>query len=76
MNQDEIQATYNVKDPIEILFDQIETGKESAIAGNSPFSDRNLSDMGVTKILAKKECTHAYCTWKRISANERTWVRF
>ena len=60
MNQDEIQATYNVKDQIEILFDQIETGKESTIAGNSPFSDRHLSDMGVTKILATQEFTHAY----------------
>ena len=27
LNQEEMQATYNAEDPIEILFDQIETGK-------------------------------------------------
>ena len=37
-NQEEIQATYNVEDPIDILFGQIETGQEFYVAGNSQFS--------------------------------------
>ena len=48
-NRDEMQATYSVKHPIEILFDQMETGQEFAIAGNSPFSDRQLADIGAQK---------------------------
>ena len=34
-----MQATYNVKDPIEILFGQMETGQEFAIVGNLPSSE-------------------------------------
>ena len=48
-NQDEMQVTHNVKDPIKILFGQMETGKELTIVGNSPLSDRKLADMGVAK---------------------------
>ena len=51
-NQDEIQVMYNIKDPIEILLDQMDTGQEFAIAGNSPFSDWQLLDMGIVKTLA------------------------
>ena len=51
-NQDEVQAMYNVKDPIEIMFDQMDIGQEFEIAGNLPFSGRHLVDMGVTKIFA------------------------
>ena len=51
-NQEEIQATYNVKNPIDILFYQIDTGQESAVAGTSPFSDRQLAEMGVAKFLS------------------------
>ena len=47
-----MQAIYNIEDPIEILFYQMETGQEFVIAGNSPFSDRQLEDMSVAKILA------------------------
>ena len=59
-NQEEMQVKYNFNDPIEILFDQIEMGKKFAIAGKSQFSDRQLVDMGVAKILATQEYTHAY----------------
>ena len=51
-NQEEIQATYNVKNPIDILFYQIDTGQESAVAGTSPFSDRQLAEMGVANFLS------------------------
>ena len=68
-NQDEMQVAYNVKRPIEILFDHMETGKEFTIAGNSTFSNRKLVDIGVTKILVTHEYTHAYCTWKSITAD-------
>ena len=49
-----MQETYNVKDPTKNMFGQIETGKEFIIAGNSPVSDRQLTDMGVEKILATR----------------------
>ena len=65
-NQEEMQVTYNVKDPIEIMFGQTETGQD----------DRQLADMGVVKIHATQENNHAYLMWKIIAANERTWVRF
>ena len=58
-NQDEMQVAYNVERPIEILFDQMETGKEFTIAGNSTFFNRKLVDIGVTKILVTHEYTHA-----------------
>ena len=32
--------------------------------------------MGVTKIMATQEYTHAYRMWKNISADDCTWVRF
>ena len=44
-NKDTVQALYHFEDPIGILFDQIETGQEFAIAGNLPFSNRWLEDM-------------------------------
>ena len=59
-NKEDMQATYTVKDPIELLFDQIETGQESAVAGNSPFYDQQIVDMGVAKILLTQEYIHAY----------------
>ena len=49
-----MQAMYNVKDPIEIMFDQMDIGQEFEIAGNLPFSGRHLVDMGVTKIFATR----------------------
>ena len=61
---------------IEILFDQIETGQEFAIAGNSHFTDRQLADMGIYQTPVTQECTHAYRMWKIILENERTWVSF
>ena len=54
----------------------METGQESAIAGNFPCSDRQVAEMGVTKILATQEYTHAYHMWKSIAADDRMWVRF
>ena len=39
------------RDPIDILFYHIETGQEFAVAGNSPFYGRQLTYMGVAKIL-------------------------
>ena len=44
-NQKDIQATYNTQDPIKTPFDKIKTGKEFAVAGNSPFFDQQLADM-------------------------------
>ena len=67
---------YHVEEPIEILFDQLDMGLEFAIAGNSPFSDHQLADMGIAQILATWEYTHAYRMWKIIVTNERTCVCF
>ena len=53
----------------------METGQEFAITGNSPFSDRKLTDMGIAKILATQEYAHMYCMWKSITADDCTWVR-
>ena len=53
-NQYEMQDNYNVKDPTKNMFGQMETGKEFIIEGNSPVSDRQLTDMGVAKILATR----------------------
>ena len=54
----------------------METGKEFAIAGNSTFSDWQLEDMDVAKILATQKYTHTHRMWKRVAANDITWVRF
>ena len=54
----------------------MDTGQEIEIAGNYPFSDWQLADMGITKILATQEYTHAYRMWKSIAFNECTWVSF
>ena len=54
-NQEEMQGTYNAEYPFDILFDQIEMEQELAVAGNSPFSDQQLADMGVTNIMATQE---------------------
>ena len=71
-----MQTAYHIEETIETIFDQIETGQESAIVGNSPFSDCQLSNMGITQILEMQEYTHGYRMWKRISSNEITWVSF
>ena len=59
-NQYKTQVTYNIKYPIDILLDWMETRQEFAVAGNLPFSDWQLVDMGVTKILVTKEYKHVY----------------
>ena len=47
-NQDMMPTLYHVEEPIEILFDQIETGQECLITVNFPFSNRQLAGMGIT----------------------------
>ena len=54
----------------------MEMVQEFAIAGKSPFSNRQLADMGVAKNLATQEFTHAYRMWNIIEADDRTRVRF
>ena len=73
-DQDTIQESYHVKETIEILFDQIETGQEFVIAVNLPFYDRQLADMFIAQILSMQEYTHAYHMWKIILDHKRTWV--
>ena len=47
-NQDTMQAAYYFKYPIEIIFNQIELGQELIIAGNSPLSNDQVTEMGIT----------------------------
>ena len=47
-NQDTIQGLFHVEDSIEILFDQIKTGQEFAIAGKYCFTDCQISDTGIS----------------------------
>ena len=54
----------------------MDTGQEFSIAGNSTFSDRQLVDMGVVKILVTQEFTNEYRMWKCIAVNKHIWVRF
>ena len=75
-NQDKMQATYNIKFPIEILFDQMEMGQEFAITGNYPFYDQHLADMGITQIFATQEYTHEHHMWNSIAENDITRVCF
>ena len=75
-NQDTMKTSHHVKEPIEIFFNQIETGQEFEIAVNSPFSNCEIADMGITQILETQEYAHVYAMWTRILANERTLVRF
>ena len=76
MKQDKMQATYNTKYSIEIMFNQMEMGQEFAIAGNLPSFNRKMSDMGVARSFLAQEYTHEYRMWKSIAAYERTWVSF
>ena len=46
-----MKAAYYVKDPIEIIFNQIELGKELIITGDYPFSNDHVTEMGITHIL-------------------------
>ena len=47
-DQNKIQESYHVKETIEILFDQIKTGQEFAIAGKYCFTDCQISDTGIS----------------------------
>ena len=58
------------------MYDQIDTGQEFAVEGNSPFSDWQLVDMGVTKSLATQEYTHSYRMWKIIVADDCIQLQF
>ena len=75
-NQDTMQAAYHVKYPIKFIFNQITMVQKLAIAVNSPFSNRQFTEMGIAQILDIQEYTHAYRMWKIIASNERTWVHF
>ena len=54
-NQDTMQATYHVEEPIEILFYQIKTVQDSVIAGNSTFTNLQLANMVIAQILTTQE---------------------
>ena len=53
-----MKATYNIEYPIDILFDQMDPGQDSAIAEILIFSDQKLADMGISKIIATQEYTY------------------
>ena len=48
--------------------------QDFAITGNTPFTELELSDMGIAQILVTQDYTHVYQMWKGIPVNERTWV--
>ena len=58
------------------MFDQIDTGQEFAVERNSQFSDWQLVDMGVAKIMALQEYTNSYRMWKSIADDDCTWLQF
>ena len=58
------------------MLDKMKTGQEFSIAGNSPFSNRQLAEIGISKILATQEYTHVYCMWKILADDDCTWVKF
>ena len=50
-NQDTMQASYHVEEPIKIIFYQFKTGQEFAIAVHYTFTDYQLAYMGIVQIL-------------------------
>ena len=58
--QEMMKEPYSPVDPIKNLFDQIENEQEYADTVKSPFTDRQLIDMGIANITQAGDYTHAY----------------
>ena len=75
-NEHNMKKKYDLDQPIDVLFHQIEAAEEYAATGNSPFTARQIVNTAFLLIFAtgayKDECK----AWKRLAPATQTWANF
>ena len=75
-NDKRMRREYNVDDPIEILFKQVDDAQKFAVACQNPHSNAQLVQCGEVHILRTQAYLEAFRAWKKVPANQRTWLQF
>ena len=70
------QYTYNVQEPLSLVFDQIEELQLLAEAARTPYSDRQLVSFGVEILCNTQDFQDGIKSWNRLPAANRTWQNF
>jgi hypothetical protein len=67
---------YDLQDPIETLFTQIDDGVRYALAGGQPYGDAQYVNIALLLILATQRLPLAFDEWQRRVPNIQTWPLF
>ena len=70
------QYTYNVQDPLSLVFDQIEELQLLAEAARTPYSDGQLVSFGVEILHNTQDSQDGIKSWNRLPPANRTWQHF
>ena len=70
------QYTYNVQDPLSLVFDQIEELQLLAEASRTPYSDGQLVSFGVEILRNTQDFQDGIKSWNRLPLANRTWQHF
>jgi hypothetical protein len=71
-----MRAPFDPTQPIELLFDQIETAVEFANAGNRPYNPDQVVSRAYLLILQNGLYADACCDWPRRAVLTQTWPNF
>jgi hypothetical protein len=75
-NLDKIQAPWDPRMPIEILFQQIDTGAAIAKAGKNPLTEALILHYAYINVEATQVMETACLNWRMKEPDEKTWVNF
>ena len=75
-NYARLKATYDVSQPIESFFDQVEDAMELAAAGNTPYTPGKIVNIALNLIFKKGKFADNWKLWKRLPEVEKSWSKF
>jgi hypothetical protein len=75
-NDHTMKAQYDPNQPIETLFDQIETAIDIADAASAPYSPEQVVTIAYTLVFGTGMFPEACRDWRRLPTADKTWGRF
>ena len=73
-NDTQMRTPYDATQPIECLFEQIESGQEFAAAGNAPIPDTTLVNIAYLLLFKTGMYRDACRDWNRRATADKTWT--
>jgi hypothetical protein len=71
-----MKAPYDVSQPIELLFDQIDGGMEYAAAAGTPYTTEQVLKIAYNLVARTKMFKDECKIWRTQTANYKTWAQF